>query len=417
MSTFFPRFMSLAVLSLMPLAAACGPELEHEEPTPLELEETDSQQSSLILGANRFGLVTGGIYASGDQPLSDPTSRSKFFCEMQQLGTRWLRLEADWPNVQPETYKQIVADAHARGIKVIALYTFKPFCGNKDSAFDRDTYINEYLNKVKSWSTNVFEGTYNGQSVRADAIEVMNEPNMEVPAPGEVGCPDGVKRFRVEPNTFAWAVRRVKEWKQASGRTELIISGGTLNTYTNESFWPALFASGALRNYPGNPPWDVFGVHPYNTFSYNKTCINNLGAGCFGSTTAGWKYATRTTLQDIRTKLNSATGVSTTRLFVTEFGWQNVGVADGRVNSVKTEAQVAEGMRVAAEAFGDSGAVDYALWYNYRNHADFSGPWGLRTHFNGSTHYPSKWEPWHEFQKLAKGLTARTADSPDLCWR
>jgi len=226
MSTFFPRFMSLAVLSLMPLASACGPELEGEAPTPLELEETDSQQSSLILGANRFGLVTGGIYASGDQPLSEPTARSKFFCEMQQLGTRWLRLEADWPNVQPETYKQIVADAHARGIKVIALYTFKPFCGNKDSAFDRDTYITGYLDKVKWWTANVFNGTtINGWSTKADAIEVMNEPNLEGICPGT-----SAPRFWVEPNTFAWAVRRVKEWKQANGSSSRAASSTRTRT-------------------------------------------------------------------------------------------------------------------------------------------------------------------------------------------
>jgi hypothetical protein len=397
------------LLALLPLLAACG---GGTGPEPVDAPETGTQQSSVILGANRYGLVTGGIYNAGAQPLSDATARAKFFCEMKQLNAKWLRIEAAWPGVSSTTYQQIVADAHANGLKVIVLYTHPQFCGDPNSGVARDTYINDYItNKVNAWTYNVFNTTYNGWSTRADAIEVMNEPNIAEP------CPDGSTRFRVEPNTFAWAVRRVKEWKQSRGRTELIISGGILNTYTNEAFWPGLFNSGALTAYKGNPPWDYFGIHPYNPWSYDWNCLNNGGgSACFGSYSSGYKYTLRTGLQTVASNLNAATGVTNTRLFVTEFGFQDRGRVSEPNNAVRNEAEVAEALRISAESFGDSGVVDYALWYTYRNHTDGSGNFGLRNWWNGSTHYPSKWEPWHEFQKLAKGLASRTGDSPDACW-
>ncbi|HYO58943.1 hypothetical protein [Archangium sp.] len=397
------------LLALLPLLAACG---GGTGPEPGDAPETGTQQSSVILGANRYGLVTGGIYNAGAQPLSDATARAKFFCEMRQLNAKWLRIEAAWPGVSSTTYQQIVADAHANGIKVIVLYTHPQFCGDPNSGVARDTYINDYItNKVNAWTYNVFNTTYNGWSTRADAIEVMNEPNIAEP------CPDGSTRFRVEPNTFAWTVRRVKEWKQSKGRTELIISGGILNTYTNEAFWPGLFNSGALTAYKGNPPWDYFGIHPYNPWSYDWNCLNSGGgSACFGNYSSGYKYTLRTGLQTVQSNLNTATGVTNNRLFVTEFGFQDRGTVSAPDNAVRNEAEVAEGLRISAESFGDSGVVDYALWYTYRNHTDGSGNFGLRNWWNGSTHYPSKWEPWHEFQKLAKGLTARTGDSPDACW-
>jgi hypothetical protein len=400
-----------ALCVALPLLAACGggEALESEPAT-----EVASEASPLVLGANRYGVVAGGIYNTGDQPLSDATVRNKFFCEMKQLNAKWLRIEADWWTVPShDTYRRIVADAHANGLKVLVLYTHPPFCGDPASGVDRDTYINGYLDKVKWWTANVFNGTaLNGWSTQADAIEVMNEPNLEEE------CSPGVRRFRVEPNTFAWTLRRVYEWKKASARTELIVSGGVLNTYTNESFWPGLFNSNALLGYKGSPPWDYFGIHPYNPWSYDWTCVNNLGTtpACFGTTTTGYKANVTNGLKTVRGKLNTATGVTNVRLFVTEFGFQERGSVSEPNNAVRNEAQVAEAMRISAEAFGDSGVVDYALWYDYRNHADGSGNFGLRTYFNGATRYPSKWEPWHEFQKLSKGLTARTSDSPDACW-
>jgi len=410
MAPLFPltKRRGLRTLALLPLLAACGGGVE-SEPTPAP--EPGTQESPVVLGANRYGVVTGGIYNSGAQPLSDTTSRNKFFCEPRQLNAKWIRMEAGWPGVSDTTYQQIIADAHANGIKVIVLYTNHPFCGDPNSGVARDTYINDYLNKVKSWTARVFNTTYNGWSTKADAIEVMNEPNLTAV------CPDGSTRFVVEPNTFAWAVRRVKEWKLANGRTEHIISGAILNTYTNESFWPGLFNSGALINYKGNPPWDSFGIHPYNPWSYDWNCLNNGGgSACFGTYSSGYKYTLRTGLQTVASKLNTATGVTNTRLFVTEFGFQDRGWVDEPNNEVRNEAEVAEAMRISAESFGDSGVVDQALWYDYRNHTDGSGNFGLRNGWNGSTHYPSKWEPWHEFQKLARGLTARTGDNPDACW-
>jgi hypothetical protein len=375
------------------LLGACGPIDEDEAQSLMDSEAVGTSEQEALTGVS-LGLVTGGIYTDNPQPLR--THADRIFCEYSNLGVKWIRIEADWPNTTAATYQLIVQKAHAKGIKVNVLVPAR-YCGADDQPAQIDPFIASYVSRVDWLAKNVFVGT-----AKADAYEIGNELNIWEP-----GCGDGVNRFRVGPNAFAWLLRRVWEWKAANARTELIISGGLLNTYTTESFWPAFFGSGAFTNYQGSRPFNYFGIHPYNPYHVDKTCIATGSTACFST----WKSNVTAGLKTVASRLNTATGTTGTKLFATELGFQlPTGTTCSANNCVLNQAQQAAGMQAAGDALVASAVTPYGLWYDYRD--DVGERFGLRGQWNG-TRYPAKTTSWTKFRTLAGG-TGST--DPEACW-
>ena len=219
---------------------------------------------------NDLGMVTGGIYEGVEQ--SFQLNAENIFCEYVQLGVSWIRIQSDWPGTEASVYQSIVQMAHANGIKVNLLVPAQ-YCGSDSDPPAIDSFISSYLSHLEDLRNSIFNGPSS-----VDAYEIANEPNIE-----ENACPDGQLRFRVSPNAFAYLLRRTYQWKQDNNVGELIISGGILNTYLTESFWPQFFASGAWFNYLGSRPFDYFGIHPYDPYSIDQNCINSGSTNCFDS--------------------------------------------------------------------------------------------------------------------------------------
>jgi hypothetical protein len=372
------------------LLGACGP----REESSGETGELGSAGQEALAGVS-LGLVTGGIYVDGPQPFR--THATPILCEAAGLGAKWIRIEADWPSTDAATYQLIVQKAHAQGLKVNVLLSAR-YCGADNQPAQIDPFIAAYVGRLDYLAKNVFVG-----AAKADAYEIGNELNI-----WERGCGDAVDRFRVGPNAFAWLLRRVWEWKAAQGRSELIISGGLLNTYTNESFWPAFFGSGSFTNYKGSRPFDYFGIHPYNPYHLDTGCIAGGGTACFST----WKSNVTSGLQTVASQLNAATGTTGTKLFATEFGFQlPTGSTCTANNCVLTTAQQAAGMQAAGEAMVASAVTPVGFWYDYRD--DAGERFGLRGPWNGSQ-YPAKSLSWTRFRTLAGG-TGST--DPEACWR
>eukprot|EP01102_Stenamoeba_stenopodia_P006513 TRINITY_DN1791_c0_g1_i1.p1 TRINITY_DN1791_c0_g1~~TRINITY_DN1791_c0_g1_i1.p1 ORF type:complete len:209 (+),score=42.25 TRINITY_DN1791_c0_g1_i1:688-1314(+) len=203
-------------------------------------------------------------------------------------------------------------------------------------------------------------------------------------------------------------MRRVYQWKQQNGYDMLIVSAGLISTYTDESFWPALWQSGALIDFLGSPPWDLFGIHPYNPFSLSESCLtedpNGDGSDCF----APWTQSITSGLQAVYQQANAATGVSNTTLFVTEWGLQTNQTCEAFSNCVVSQLQQVNGFQLSFDAIQESGVVAYALWYDYRD--DSEQYFGIRAGWNGSE-YPTK-AIWTTFQTAGGG----TGSDPDACW-
>jgi hypothetical protein len=329
-----------------------------------------------------MGIVTGGIYSwrSADEPaiINQPLLdyADQIFSEFKGMGGKWVRIEANWKDNYDGQYTFIADKAHSYGLKVIVVVTAGkkgPYCTWNGS---RDEWLNDYVAELNRLATQVFfkRGLLNAQ---ADAFEIMNEPNQFDSSALE--C-TGTGRFRMDGDSFAWLLRFVWNWKNSAQRPEKIISGGTISTYYNsptEPWWNQFFASGAFFPVYGARPFDYFGVHPYNDFTPAGT----------------WQTETQQMLVGLAAKLDIVTRASGTRLFATEVG-------DYRASR----------MQEAINACRNSGVVEAALWYDYRD--DHPGGFGLRYGWNGTSH-PAKIDMWSKFKTLAGGTGS---NDPEYYW-
>jgi hypothetical protein len=390
MTKLLARCLALTVAAAL---AACGGPIEE-----LPVDEDGNTVDAQALTNTSLGVVTGAIYEG--VPLSMATHGDQLTCEFQQMGAKWIRIEADWQGTSTATYQQIVQKAHARGIKVnvVVAGPLGSYCGADDQPAAIDQFIANYINRLDYLAKNVFVGT-----ARADAFEIGNEPN----ARPDCGAPTA--KFRVGPNAFAWLMRRVWEWKARNARPELIISGGIINTYINvEPYWASFFASGAFTGFRGSRPFDYFGIHPYNYWSYDSGCVRSGGTACWGN----WKTVTTNDLKAIASRINSVTGTTGARLFATEFGWHRsqTGTCGDNSGCVLTDSQMAAGLQAAAEAMNNSLVTPFATYYNYHDDVEH---YGVRAAWNGSK-FPARTTVWQRFQSMAGGGTGNT--NPDACW-
>lgn len=361
-----------------------------------------------------MGVVTGGIYNYGEQPLVGSGAKAKeIFDELyQQLGARWIRIEANWQNddgstVREEQYREIVRKAHAAGLKVIVVVN-KCWDGSSIDSWTPDVFIDR-----KSWpyglaylSSKVFTG-----KATPDAYELLNEPTE--PCNGR----------RMDGNTFSWFLRRVWDWRQRQSSFPLIISGAPLNTgKQSNAWWKSFWASGmwAEKDSTGAQkprPFDYFGIHPYNPWNV----LHDYDSS-YTSCNPYWPNFVSKTLADINAigdaidgKYGHPAGSRWTKLFVTEFGYSNEvnsGPVEDCPNCMCSESTAAQAMdKIVRQVFEASKRIVAALWYDYR---DYPGTlMGLRGTWSSSKkRYPAKRTLWDRFAELAGGA----GTDPEATW-
>ncbi|WP_224370060.1 hypothetical protein [Hyalangium versicolor] len=379
---------------------ACGPVQEH----PGE-EELETAEQGALSGV-ALGIDTGTSYVTGEQPLSNFAEQA--MCEFSNLGAKWVRIEADSSGVDATTYRRIVQKAHDKNLKVLVVVPAR-YCG-ADNQTEIDAFTTSYVAHLNDLATTVFTGT-----TAADGYEIGNEPNVT-----ESLCPDGAPRFRVAPNAFAWLQRRAWQWKTTNSRTEVLVSGGLLNTYTTEPFWNSFFGSAAFSGFSGTRPFDYLGVHPYNSSKLDTNCINAGLTTCFTS----WKNNVRDGLIAAANRVNTATGTTGSKVFATEFGFQ-VAAANSDCTGLDSctlfmsqaanntpYLQLAAAMNAAGEAFVNSAVTPIAIWYDYRDEA--TETFGLRSGWDVTTgKYTAKTAAWSKFRTLAGGTGSTLAEA---CW-
>jgi hypothetical protein len=408
-----------AMLVVAAVLGACGPVQEEL----LEEGEGLGEAEQAALTGVAVGISSGNIYlpSSGDQPLL--SHNEQMVCEIDNLGSKWLRLEANVPlsELEMEALQLVVIKAKAKSHKVLVQVPAR-YCGADDDQVAIDAFTTAYVNGLSNLVSTVFTGP-----ASVDAFEVGGRPNIM-----DQGCGGGVDRYRVSPNAFAWLLRRVWQWKSANAYPEQIVSGGIHNTYINpptstgtaDPFWAPFGASAAFTGFPGSRPFDYFGIIPNNTANQDIHCINRYDlyqkypTTCFSV----WKQTVTSGLNTVATWVNARTGTTGTQLFVTEFGFKLATgpslpeCADGRVccpagqNCVVTQLQASAGMQAAGDAFVASGKVPVALYVGYRDTVPTRN--GLRGLYDGAK-YPAKSTLWNKFRSLAGG-TGNTI--PEACW-
>lgn len=412
-----------AAVLVAAILGACGPVQE----SPVEAEDLASDEKPLK--DVELGLGSGTFYVTGEQPLSIYSEQA--FCEFSNLGAQWIRIEADSPGVDAATYQHIVQKAHAKNIKVLVEVPAR-YCDEGIT-----TFTSNFVSHLNDLATQIFTGP-----AYANAYEIGNKPNVT-----ESLCSDGVSRYRVAPDAFAWLVRSAWNWKTSNARPELIVSGGVWNTYTTtDPFWNTMLASQAFLNGSAKiRPFDYFGIQPYNNPGADPTtgptylnCINSGLTTCFTS----WKSNVTNGLKTVATRLNTATGTTDTKLFATEFGFQ---VIPGYTTSTSSNTPIATctsavenctiqfsvatgnppmqpapylqmtaGMAAAGDAIVASGVTLFAIWHDYRDDEVGTRTSGLRAVWDNTTQkYLVKSAVWNKYRSMT-GSTGNT--NAEACW-
>jgi hypothetical protein len=403
------------------LLGACGPVTE--EPAETQFLEVAEQEA---LTGVTLGMSLGSIDTAANKPLNVYAENA--MCELSNMGSRWVRLVVNSPasSVDIPAYRRVVEKAKGTTVlgstdKVKVLVTVPArYCGADNDQTQIDAFTTAYLDNLNALATNVFSG-----SAQVDAFEIGYEPNVT-----DTACPDGVSRFRVGPNAFAWLQRRAWQWKQSNSRPELFVSGGLFNTYTTtEPYWNSLFASAAFKSFPGVRPFDYFGVHPYNNAYIDTACVDQSLTTCFYN----WKVKTAdvdpppntnypptdprsnpppkgTGLGGVAVLVDKATGTTGSRLFATEFGFQlKICNTD---NCVLNTYQQAAAYHAAGEALVNSGVTPLAIWNGYRDEG--ADRFGVRGDWDATNFtYTPRVATWNKFYTLAGGAGN---SRPEACW-
>ncbi|HEX8704688.1 MAG TPA: hypothetical protein VF815_38000, partial [Myxococcaceae bacterium] len=291
--------------------------------------------------------------------------------------------------------RRVIEKAKAKNIKVLATLPAR-YCDADNNQAQVDAFTTAYKNDVIARVNDTFSG-----SAAVDAFEFGNEPNVL-----DTGCPDGVSRFRVAPNAFAWLLRSMWQWKTSNSRPELVVSGGLFNTYTTEPYWSGLFSSAAFTGFPGTRPFDYFGIHPYNNDYIDKPCIDAELTTCFYN----WKVKTNSGLKAVANRVNQATGTTGSKLFATEFGFQ-LAICNTD-NCVLNTFQQAAGYHAAGEALVNSAVTPLAIWNGYRDEG--TDRFGVRGQWDAQNNtYTPRVATWNKFYSLAGGMGNTR---PEACW-
>lgn len=365
-----------------------------------------------LLTGDRLGLMTGGIYQTGNQPLSQFAGPVLY--ELSNgLGVKWIRMELNWGGQNnADVVAKTTEMAHKIGMRVIVVYKSpdRPTVNDGDGAAVQNNIINPYINNLNQ----IIPAGFKTNASIPDVFEAGNEYNRCLTPPcGNFG-------FRVGGNATAWLTRRVKEHFQRAdfmnGRwaNVKVVSAGALNTYIDDSqeriWWDnflnssAWCRSGNCANNDRYMPFDNVAVHPYNPYGRDLNCINSGGLWCWD----GWYTLTNQSMSSLRDRVANSSGGHYRPLYVTEYNWKYMQAGpnnncDGTLNCVKTEDQMRRVMDLALQAFGDSWKTEVAIWADYRS-GDGGNSGVRKSAFDyGNNRYPAQDSIWNKMKAQAGG--------------
>jgi hypothetical protein len=312
--------------SLGLLAAVCSFLLVGVTPTA-----TASPKQSV---ANSFGSDMFGVSVGGDLQSQDPATLGRDLDAIQRVGSRWLRIDINWAQIQaggPSSYEwdaidRVVEGAAARGIKTLGVIGYTPEWARPSGT--GATY-GPAPAKYAAFAARAVEH-YAAMGIHA--YEVWNEPNIDgfwTPAP--------------DVSDYTQLLKAAYPAIKGADPQATVLTGGTApapSNGTNHS--PVDFLRGIYAN-GGGDSFDAVAHHPY----------------CWPASPgdpeswSAWHLMNRpgTSLRS----LMSASGDGDKKIWATEFGAPTDGPSE---SSVSEKAQ--------AEMITEA----YSLWKTY----EWAGP-------------------------------------------
>ena len=346
------------------------PQVEEEQGEPVA-DEPPAEQATFSWPTDAFGYGTQSHAVVGDPRFAMDVING-------QLGLDWVKVQMEWPLVQPDPetfqwffYDGVVDEADAHGLNLMFSVVGAPDWtraagGENGPPDDYGLYVN-FLNELLT--------RYAG---KVHAIEVWNEQNLD----REWATPQGLS-----PASYVQFLSQAHEAIKAHDPNIIVISGALAPTgihdevtsYDDSLYLDEALAAGML-NYA-----DCVGVHhngynigpdvPYEAAGAEAEAATAIFRGPFDNPHHSWSF--KTTVDTYAQKVQAVDPAK--KLCVTEFGWASsegydeypVGFEFAQDNTLEEQAQF---IVQAFQQMHDEGNVWLAFLFNYDFGNKGSGP-------------------------------------------
>ena len=281
-------------------------------------------------GANSFGQEMFGFSTGGTIQNQDPQTMERDLDAIARAGSRWVRIDVNWDQIQGrgaasynwDAIDRVVRAATDRGMKVLGILLYTPAWARSPGT------SGSHPPNPRDFAQFAATAAEHYSAMGVHAYEVWNEPN--IPRFWEPG-PD--------PAAYTQLLRAAYPAIKTADPQATVLTGGTAPAFDSAAVSPVDFLRAIYAN-GGGDSFDAVSHHPY--------CWPALPGG---PDCTAWQEmnATDPSLRSVM----AANGDADKQIWATEFG-----APTGGPNSISEDAQAQTILRA------------YSLWRTY----DWGGP-------------------------------------------
>ena len=290
-----------------------------------------------------------GVVYQGTWNIMSATQRGQVLDNLARAGVGWVTLDLGWKSLQPTSrgsysmgdvaeWDRQVTEVRSRGLKVLALFQGAPrWASGTTSKNGRPKDPKDYANAA-AWLAKRYNGSTVSSTLRIDAIQLWNEPNLN-----DFWAPEPAS---TRVSSFANLVKVAGPAVRRANPTMKVVAGGLTSVDTK---WYSEFVktSGVIGTY------DALGVHPYQS----------PGDATPEAYDASWGQYYMRHLSVLDSLMTSKKDPA--KIWATEFGWSthgNTSSTPGYARGV-SEAQQADYLLRSMPVLAATKRVQAAFWY------------------------------------------------------
>ena len=337
-----------AITAAVALAVSLPPTTASATPA---VEVTGTTEAA---GALRFTAPTArpaelGVVYQGTWNIMNATQRGKVLDDLKESGVGWVTMDMGWINLEPNgpgqysmsnvaEWDKQVTEIRARGLKIMSIFQRAPKWASGTTNRNGRPKDPEAYAKAAAWVAKRYDGSSVSPTLRIDAIQLWNEPNLPLywaPEPASTK----ISSFATLIKSAGTAV------KKANPNMKVVAAG--VNSVDTTWYSEFVKTAGVIGTY------DAFGVHPYQS----------PGDAAPEAYVAKWGlyYMRHLTQLDalMTTKKDPA------KIWATEIGWSTHTNVSGTPNWAMgvNEAQQADYLVRSMPVMATTKRVQAAFWY------------------------------------------------------
>ena len=337
-----------AITAAVALAVSLPPSTASAAPA-VEVTGTTAAAGTLSFTAPAARPAELGVVYQGTWNIMSATQRGKVLDDLKESGVGWVTMDMGWINLEPNgpgqysmsnvaEWDKQVTEIRARGLKIMSIFQRAPQWASGTSNRNGRPKDPAAYGRAAAWVAKRYNGSTVSPTLRIDAIQLWNEPNLPLywaPEPAT----SKVSSFATLIKTAGTAV------KKANPNIKVVAAG--VNSVDTTWYSEFVKTAGVVGTY------DAFGVHPYQS----------PGDATPEAYEAKWGlYYMRhlTQLDALMTAKNDPA-----KIWATEFGWSTHANTSSTPNWALgvSEAQQADDLVRSMPVMAAAKRVQAAFWY------------------------------------------------------